>query len=57
MTSLISVTDYWHEDIDGSKIDLTIILDLKKVFDTVDDSILMKKIAPVWDKRPNSNWV
>ena len=56
MTSLISVIDYWYEDIDCSKINLTIILDLKKVFDTVEDSILMKKIAPVWDKRPNRNW-
>ena len=35
MTSLISSTDYWYENIDCSKINLTMFLELKKALDTV----------------------
>ena len=42
MTSLIAGTDYWYENIDCSKINLTIFLDLKTAFNTVDHTILIK---------------
>ena len=44
VTSLISSTDYWYKNIDSKKLNLTIFLDLKKAFDTVDHEIMMKKL-------------
>ena len=35
ITSLISSTDYWYDNMDSRKINLTLFLDLKKAFDTV----------------------
>ncbi len=40
ITSLISSTDFWYENIDCSNVNLTIFLDLKKTFDTVNHDIL-----------------
>ena len=45
VTSLISSTDYWYENKDYSQVNLAIFLDLKKAFDTVDHSILVKKLS------------
>ena len=44
VTSLISSTDYWYENKDNRQVNLAIFLDLKKAFDTVDHSILAKKL-------------
>ena len=44
VTSLISSTDFWCENIDHNMVNLTIFLGPKKAFDTVDYSILLKKL-------------
>ena len=56
MTSLITSTDYWYENIDCSKINLTIFLDLKKAFDTVDHTILIQKLQEYGIKDREGEW-
>ena len=43
-TSLIFITDHWHENMDNNKMNLAIFLDLRKAFDSVNHSILIKKL-------------
>ena len=56
-TSLIASTHYWYENIDNSKINLTIFLDLKQAFDSVGHTVLIQKTAKVWGKRPSTRMV
>ena len=44
ITSLISVSDYWYENIDKNNVNFALFLDLKKAFDTVDHEILIRKM-------------
>ena len=43
-TSPISRTDYWQENMDKNKVNLTIFLDLRKAFDAEDHDTIIKKI-------------
>ena len=56
ITSLISSTDFWYENIDRSNINLTIFLDLKKAFDTVDHGILLKKLRAYGIRGKTGDW-
>ena len=44
ITSLISVSDYWYENIDKNNLNFALFLDLKKAFDTVNHEILVRKL-------------
>ena len=54
--SLISSTDFWYENIDRSNVNLIICLDLKKVFDTVDHDILLKKLSAYGIRGKAGDW-
>ena len=55
-TSLISRTDYWQENMDKNKINLTIFLDLRKAFDAVDHGIVLKKLNSYGIADRAGNW-
>ena len=44
ITSLISVSDYWYENIVKSDVNFALFFDLKKAVDTVDHEILIRKL-------------
>ena len=46
ITFLIGTTDYWYENIDSKKLNLTIFLDLRKAL-TVDHEIMIKKVMEI----------
>ena len=56
VTSLICSTDSWYENIDCKKLNLTIFLDLKKAFDTVDHTIMIEKLRAYGIKGIPGNW-
>ena len=57
ITSLVGSTDYWYESIDHSKVNLTVFLDLKKAFDTVDHSVLMEKLRVYGVRGKPGEWI
>ena len=45
LTSLINVTDSWFSHVDRHKVNVSVFLDLKKAFDTVDHDIRLAKLS------------
>ena len=56
ITSFIGSNDYWYENIDSKKLNLTIFLDRRKAFDTVDHSIMIKKLCRYGMRGNTGNW-
>ena len=50
-------TDCWYESIDHGKVNLTVFLDLKKAFYTVDHSVLMKKLRAYGVRGKPGEWI
>ena len=44
INSLVKSTDEWLNNIDSQKVNMTMFLDLKKAFNTVDHKILLEKL-------------
>ena len=56
ITSLICSADHWYESFDNKTLNLTIFLDLKKAFDTVDHKILVEKLRRYGMGDTAGNW-
>ena len=56
ITSLISSTDCWYENIDRRVVNLTIFLDLKKAFNMVDHDILLTKLRACGIRSKAGDW-
>ena len=56
IASLINGTDYWYEYMDNRQLNLAIFLDLKKAFDTVDHTILIKKLNALGMRGNSRAW-
>ena len=52
----ISSTDYWYDKMGCRKFNLALFLDLKKVFDTVDRSVHMKKLRAYGIRGSAGDW-
>ncbi len=56
ITSMISSTDYWLQNVDNRNINMTLFLDLKKAFDTVNHQILIEKLFAYGVKGTEIEW-
>ena len=54
--SLINSTEHWLENADNRKLNMTVFLDLKKAFDTVDLKILIDKLFEYGIKGKEREW-
>ncbi len=57
VTSLLNSTETWQNNIDNRKLNLTIFLDLKKAFDSVDHKILNDKLIKYGVKKTEIQWL
>ena len=57
ITTLIKVTDDWFQAIDKGEYTGAVFVDLKKVFDTVDCDILIKKLRRIGINGIPSSWI
>ena len=56
ITSLINCTDSWYRNIDKKQLNLSLFLDLKKAFDTVDHQIMVKKLNAIGVRGIAGDW-
>ena len=56
MTSLVNCTDNWYRNIDKWQLNLSVFLDLKKAFDTVDHKIMVTKLKAIGVRGTAAEW-
>ena len=56
VTSLVNSTDNWYRNIDKKQLNLSLFLDLKKAFDTVDHKIMVKKLNAIGVRGIAGDW-
>ena len=56
LTSLLNITDSWFSNIDKRRINISVFLDLKKAFDTVDHGILLSKLTKYGVEGTSFRW-
>ena len=57
ITSLIDITDNWYETINKKQLNLTIFLDLKQAFDTVNHKSLLEKLKKYGIRDIAGDWL
>ena len=57
ITSLTDSTDNWYETIDNKQLNLTILLNLKKAYDTVNHKILPEKLKEYGIQDTAGDWL
>ena len=48
--------DYWYDNIDQNQFNLAIFLDLKKIFDTVEHTILLASLGKYGIRKLSGDW-
>ena len=54
--SLVNCIDNWYRHIDKKQLKLSVFLDLKKAFDTVDQSIMVTKLKAIRVRGTAADW-
>ena len=55
-TSMLNITETWYKNVDECKLKVSVFLDLKRAFDTVDHDILLSKLSALGVTRKEHCW-
>ena len=55
ITSLFNVTESWYSNVDRKNVNISLFLDLRKAFDTINHNILLAKLKDMASVRKSSH--